>query len=227
MSDIEGMEDLRPPDPMGKDKNCTMLFRSTTEADPPPTQLAAPPSELANHSPSSMEEEPSPVEPTQLSTYLLQLAESLSPTEGKVSTTSALTNNVPQGDDMQAHTGPGPSDRGTKHVTLPPPQGPNPDVNMAKLLDEITDEAEDTIWALKGDINFIRLGLASYYPGSTDLALRRESIIEINAVQLQKATSIVIALLDLGIPDPEETAFTGLVPSSWHRLVALLLVATL
>ena len=106
-------------------------------------------------------------------------------------------------------------------------QGHSPDVNMAELSDEITDEAEDTIRALKGDINLIRLGLASYYPGSTDLALRRESIMEIKASQLQKAAAIIIALLDLGIPDPEETAFTGLLPSSWHRLVALLLAATL
>ena len=228
MSNIEDMEDLRPPDPTGKDKNHMMSLRSMTEVDPPPTQLATPPSESANHSPSCMEEEPSPlVKPTQSSTYMSQLAESLHLMESKGLTTSKLATNVPQGDDRQVHTGPGPSDGGTKHVTLPTPQGPNPDVNMAELLDEITDEAEDTIQALKGDINLIRLGLASYYPGSTDLALRRESIIEIDAVQLQKATSIVITLLNLGIPNPEETAFTGLVPSSWHRLVALLLAATL
>ena len=177
-----------------------------------------------------MEEEPSPLaQRSTPSTQGSQHGEGHPSTEDAMLTASTQAQKVPaapQGDALQAQVNQGPSDGGTQYETPPGPQGPNPDVDMAELSDELTDEAEDTIRALKGDMNLIRLGLASYYPGSTDLALRRESIIDINAMQLQKAASIIIALLDLGIPDPEETAFTGLVPSSWHRLVALLLVAT-
>lgn len=88
------------------------------------------------------------------------------------------------------------------------------------------DKTERSDTGLKSNEN-VTLGLASYYPRCTDLAICRESIININAAQLQKVAAIIIALLNLGIPDLEETVFTGLVPSTWHRLVALLLAATL
>ena len=231
MSDMEGIEDLRPPDPRGKEKNRLASQRSATQTEPIPTQLVAPLSDPANHGSSPMEEEPSPlVQPSQKTTQQPQLTESHSQSEGTINTASRSTlfgPAVPQGVPAQAHMGPEPSDGGSQYDTPQEPQGLNPGVTMAELTDKVSDEAEDTIRALKGDMNLIRLGLASYYCGSTDLALRRESIIEIDATQVRKATSIITALLDLGIPDPEETAFTGLVPSSWHRLVALLLAATL
>ena len=233
MSNIEGTVDLRPPDPQGPENICIMSLRSATQAEPPLTQTPSSSSKKTNQGSSPMEEEPSPVDQsTQRSTQRPQWSE----TDGQPQEGTATTMNTasaqkgpaePLGPTLQAHADPDPSDGGAPQGTLPEPQGVNPDVNMAELPDEIIDEAEDTIRALKGDIQLTRLGLASYYPGCTDLAIRRESIIDINTAQLQKAAAIIIALLDLGIPNPEETAFTGLVPSSWHRLVALLLGATL
>ena len=180
-----------------------------------------------------MEEEAAPLDqpmqPVGQMPQLGDLAESPSTLEEVIKTTNKQTQKGPtdpRGDALQACTGPDPSDGGTPHAMLQT-QGHSPDVNMAELSDEITDKAEDTIHDLKGDINLIRLGLASYYPGSTDLVLCRESIMEIKASQLQKAAAIIIALLDLGIPGPEEMAFMGLEPSSWHRLVVLLLAAML
>ncbi|KAF8259364.1 hypothetical protein EI94DRAFT_1813453 [Lactarius quietus] len=140
----------------------------------------------------------------------------------------AETMQMPQtGSALQAHASLGPSDGRTPTAPLPQTQGNGPDGATDQMSEDLADEATNTIRALRADINPTRLGLASYYLGPTDLAMRGEAIMDINADQLHTAVTVVVALLDLGIPDPVDTPFTGLVPSSWYRLTASVLAAAL